>query len=78
MVVNDHTSTERVNCFGQMTPCWISECKGFQMSQNLFTLDHFEIDRNRSMEIGTLGPIEPVFLVCVGHYMVEIHYSRVQ
>ena len=26
-----------------MTPRWISECKGFQMSQNFFNLDHFEI-----------------------------------
>ena len=34
---------EHLNCFGQMTPRWISECKGFQMSQNFFDLDHFEI-----------------------------------
>ena len=26
-----------------MTPRWISECKGFQISQNFFNLDHFEI-----------------------------------
>ena len=25
-----------------MTPRWISECKGFQMSLHLFTLDQFE------------------------------------
>ena len=32
---------EILNFYGQMTPHWISECKGFQMSQHFFTLDHF-------------------------------------